>query len=104
MSLDSIVNSFDAEKLNEKFTQEDVSAAGYDFDILFKNANQDKKLGVKIQNAKLDSYSINGQIGDKSIIQTSWSFEITESTGILISGAYNQPTLSAIYTNESINP
>jgi len=104
MSLDSIVNSFDAEKLNEKFTQEDVSAAGYDFDILFKNSNQDKKLGVKIQNAKLDSYSINGQIGDKSIIQTSWSFEITESTGILISGAYNQPTLSAIYTNESINP
>jgi hypothetical protein len=104
MSLDSVVNSFDAEKLNEKFTQEDVSAAGYDFDILFKNANQDKKLGVKIQNAKLDSYSINGQIGDKSMIQTSWSFEVTESTGILISGAYNQPTLSAIYTNESINP
>jgi len=71
---------------------------------LFKNANQDKKLGVKIQNAKLDSYSINGQVGDKSMIQTSWSFEITESTGILMSGSYNQPTLSAIYTNESINP
>jgi hypothetical protein len=71
---------------------------------MFKNANQDKKLGVKIQNAKMDSYSINGQIGDKSMIQTSWSFEITESTGILMSGSYNQPTLSAIYTNESINP
>jgi hypothetical protein len=104
VSLDSIVDTFEVEKLNSKFGAEDVSAAGYDFDIMFKNANQDKKLGVKIQNAKMDSYSINGQIGDKSMIQTSWSFEITESTGILMSGSYNQPTLSAIYTNESINP
>jgi hypothetical protein len=71
---------------------------------MFKNANQDKKLGVKIQNAKMDSYSINGQIGDKSIIQTNWSFEVSETTGILMSGSYGQPALSAVYVNESINP
>ncbi len=62
------------------------------------------QMQLLIQNARLDSYNIGSQIGDKSVISTNWSFEITETTGILFSGAYGEPTQSAIYINESINP
>jgi hypothetical protein len=103
-NVSSIVDSFSAENLATTFAAEDVTISGYNFDILFqKNANK-KKFGIKIQNARLDSYSIGSQIGDKSVISTNWSFEINEGTGILFSGSYGTPTQSAIYINESINP
>jgi hypothetical protein len=104
VSLESIVESFAAENLAQKLQQENVSVSGYNFDITFRDAQSNPKLGIKVQNAFLDSYSINPQIGGNATIQTNWSFEVSETTGILMSGSYGQPALSAVYTNESINP
>jgi hypothetical protein len=104
VSLESIVESFGAENLAQKLQQENVSVSGYNFDITFRDAQSNPKLGIKVQNAFLDSYSINPQIGGNATIQTNWSFEVSETTGILMSGSYGQPSLSAIYINESINP
>ena len=104
VSLESIVESFGAENLAQKLQQENVSVSGYNFDVTFRDAQSNPKLGIKIQNAFLDSYSINPQIGGNATIQTNWSFEVSESTGILMSGSYGQPSLSAVYINESINP
>jgi len=104
VSLESTVESFSAENLAQKLQQENITVSGYNFDVLFRDAQSNPKLGIKIQNAFLDSYSINPQIGGAATIQTNWSFEVSESTGILMSGSYSQPSLSAIYVNESINP
>ena len=104
VSLESTVESFSAENLAQKLQQENLTVSGYNFDVLFRDAQSNPKLGIKIQNAFLDSYSINPQIGGAATIQTNWSFEVSESTGILMSGSYSQPSLSAIYVNESINP
>lgn len=104
LSVDSLVDSFQAENLANTFKAEDVSISGYNFDILFRNSNRVNKFGVRIQNARLDSYSIGASIGDRTFIQTSWSFEVTPTTGILLSGSFGAPALSAIYINESINP
>ena len=104
MSLESIVSGFNSENLAATFAAEDVTISGYNFDILFKNMAGKKKLGIKIQNARLDSYSMGTQIGNKTSIKTNWSFEINDSTGILMSGSCGTPTQSAIYINESINP
>jgi len=104
LSIDSLVDSFQAENLANTFKSEDVAISGYDFDVLFKNSRGVEKFGLKVQNARLDSYSLGAQIGDRTSVQTSWSFEITPTTGILVSGSFGAPTLSAIYINESINP
>ena len=104
MSVDSLVDSFQAENLANTFKTEDVTISGYNFDILFRNSNRKNKFGIKIQNARLDSYSLGAQIGDRTSVQTSWSFEVTPTTGILMSGSFRSPTLSSIYINESINP
>lgn len=104
MSLESVVSGIGVENLANTFAAEDVSISGYNFDIMFKNQRQKPKLGIKIQNARLDSYNIGTQIGGKTSIKTNWSFEINDSTGILMSGSCGTPTQSAIYINESINP
>jgi hypothetical protein len=103
LSIDSLVDSFTAENLATTFKQEDVSISGYLFDIVFSNQANVKKFGVKVQNARLDSYSIGSTIGDRSVISTSWSFEVNESTGILMSGSYAAPVATAGYITEAIN-
>ena len=103
LSIDSLVDSFSAENLMTRFNQEDVSISGYFFDIVFSNQANVKKFGVKVNNARLDSYSIGSTIGDRSVISTSWSFEINESTGILMSGSYAAPTPTAGFITEAIN-
>lgn len=102
MSLVSIVDTFEAYELANDFEQEDKTISGFDFDITFGNADKIPKLGIKIQNARLDSYSITQEIGPVSQIQTSWSFEINETTGILMSGSYGLKIVSN-RTTESIN-
>lgn len=103
LNIDSLVDSFTAENLATTFSQEDVSISGYLFDIVFSNQANVKKFGVKVQNARLDSYSIGSTIGDRSVISTSWSFEVNESTGILMSGSYTAPATTAGYITEAIN-
>jgi hypothetical protein len=103
LSIDSLVDSFTAENLATTFKQEDVSISGYLFDIVFSNHANVKKFGVKVQNARLDSYSIGSTIGDRSVISTSWSFEVNESTGILMSGSYAAPVPTAGFITEAIN-
>jgi len=103
LSIDSLVDSFSAENLMTRFNDEDVSISGYFFDIVFSNYAKVKKFGVKVNNARLDSYSIGSKIGDRSVISTSWSFEINESTGILMSGSYASPVLTAGFITEAIN-
>jgi hypothetical protein len=103
LNIDSLVDSFIAENLATTFKNEDVSISGYSFDIVFSNQADIKKFGVKVQNARLDSYNIGSQIGDKSVISTSWSFEVNQSTGILMSGSYAAPVATAGYITESIN-
>jgi len=103
LSIDSLVDSFTAENLMTTFNQEDVSISGYFFDIVFSNQASVKKFGVKVNNARLDSYSIGSTIGDRSVISTSWSFEVNESTGILMSGSYAAPTPTAQFITEAIN-
>lgn len=114
LNIDSIVSNFKAsdfegEKINsnlqETFNNEDKgqSISGYDFDIVFSNYAGLKKFGIKIQNARLESYSIGSQIGDRSTIYTSWSFEVNEKTGILMSGSYAAPVLNNNYITEAIN-
>jgi len=104
ISLSSLVDTVSKENLASTFEAEDITISGYNFDIMFSNSKGTNKMGVKISNAKLDSYSIGSQIGDRSVIQTSWSFEITDTTGILMSGSCPTPTPNSIYINESINP
>ena len=58
LSIDSLVDSFSAENLMTRFNQEDVSISGYFFDIVFSNQANVKKFGVKVNNARLDSYSL----------------------------------------------
>ena len=103
LNIDSLVDSFTAENLATTFAQEDVSISGYLFDIVFSNQANVKKFGVKVQNARLDSYSIGSTIGDRSTISTSWSFEVDQSTGILMSGSYAAPATTAGYLTEAIN-
>ena len=103
LSIDSLVDSFTAENLATTFQQEDVSISGYLFDIVFSNQENVKKFGVKVQNARLDSYSIGSTIGDRSVVSTSWSFEVNESTGILMSGSYAAPAATAGFITEAIN-
>lgn len=103
LNIDSLVDSFSAENLATTFNEEDVSISGYLFDIVFSNHADIKKFGIKIQNARLDSYSIGSTIGDRSVISTSWSFEINQSTGILMSGSYSSPVTTAGYITEAIN-
>lgn len=102
MSLSAIVDTFEAETLAETFENEDKIISGFNFDITFGNWSQIPKFGIKIQNARLDSYSISQQIGPVSQIQTSWSFEVNENTGILMSGSYAISLRSNTIT-ESIN-
>lgn len=90
-NIDSLVDSFQTENIRDSFNNEDKTTKGYNFDIIFSNYTGRNKFGIKIQNAKLDSYSIGNAIGDRSIISTSWSFEVNENTGILFSGSYPQP-------------
>lgn len=105
LNLDSIVSNFNSENLQQTFNREDTNQliSGYNFDIVFSNYTGLRKFGIKIQNAKLDSYSINSQIGNQSIISTSWSFEVNERTGILMSGSYAPPVPVANYVTEAIN-
>jgi hypothetical protein len=103
LSIDSLVDSFTAENLATTFQQEDVSISGYLFDIVFSNQENVKKFGVKVQNARLDSYSIGSTIGDRSVISTSWSFEVNELTGILMSGSYAAPAATGGFITEAIN-
>lgn len=103
MSLSAIVDTFDAETLANTFEQEDKIISGFNFDITFGNWSQVPKFGIKIQNARLDSYSISQQIGPVSQIETSWSFEINESTGILMSGSYSVKLIQGGRVTESIN-
>lgn len=103
LSIDSLVDSFTAENLATTFQQEDVSISGYSFDIVFSNQANVKKFGVKVQNARLDSYSIGSTIGDRSVISTSWSFEVNELTGILMSGSYAAPAATGGFITEAIN-
>lgn len=102
MSLVSIVDTLEAHELAKDFEDEDKTISGYNFDITFGNINKIPKLGIKIQNARLDSYSISQEIGPVSQIQTSWSFEINETTGMLMSGSYVVKLVSN-RTTESIN-
>ena len=104
MSVDSLVDTFEAENLAESFKTEDVTTSGYDFNVVFKNPNNVEKLGIKIQNARLESYSLGAQIGNRTFVQTSWTFEVSPTTGILMSGSFGTPALSSVYINESINP
>jgi hypothetical protein len=103
MSLSTLVDSVSKENLAAIFEAEDVTVSGYNFDIMFSTTKGTQKFGVKINNARLDSYSIGSQIGDKSIAQTSWSFEVNDTTGILMSGSCGTPQVGT-YINESINP
>lgn len=102
ISLSTIVDDFNSETLAETFENEDKTISGFNFDITFGNPNRIPKFGIKIQNARLDSYSISQEIGPVSQIQTSWSFEINENTGILMSGSYAVKLVSNRAT-ESIN-
>lgn len=102
MSLVNIVDNFTASDLSSEFENEDKTISGFNFDITFANATRIPKFGIKIQNARLDSYSITQEIGPVSQIQTSWSFEINETTGILMSGSYEVKVISN-RTTESIN-
>lgn len=104
MNLSSLVDTVSTENLAKTFESEDVSISGYNFEIVFSNPTGASKFALKIANAKLDSYSIGSQIGDRSTIQTSWSFEINDSTGILMSGSCGTPTPNSVYINESLNP
>ena len=103
MSLSAIVDTFYAETLANTFEQEDKIISGFNFDITFGNWSQVPKFGIKIQNARLDSYSISQQIGPVSQIETSWSFEVNESTGILMSGSYSVKLIPQGRVTESIN-
>lgn len=103
MSLSTIVDNFEAETLAETFENEDKMISGFNFDITFGNSNRVPKFGIKIQNARLDSYSISQEIGPVSQIQTSWSFEVNENTGILMSGSYSVKLIEAGRVTESIN-
>lgn len=102
ISLSTIVDTFHAETIAETFENEDKTISGFNFDITFGNPNQVPKFGIKIQNARLDSYSISQEIGPFSQIDTSWSFEVSETTGILMSGSYQVKTVNNRMT-ESIN-
>jgi len=102
-NIDSMVDSFQKENLVTTFSNEDKMASGYNFDIMFSNYTGQNRFGVKIQNARLDSYSIGNSIGDRSIISTSWSFEVNESTGILFSGSHPEPTLLSNRPTDSFN-
>jgi hypothetical protein len=102
-NLDSLVDSFQRQNLVTVFSNEDRTVSGYNFDIMFSNITGKNKFGVKIQNARLDSYSIGSSIGDRSIISTSWSFEINDSTGILFSGSYPTPTTVSNRVTDSFN-
>ena len=57
LSIDSLVYSFQAENLANTFKTEDLAISGYNFDLLFKNSRGKDKFGIKIQNARLTSYS-----------------------------------------------
>jgi hypothetical protein len=105
LNIDSMVKTFNTENLQQNFNAEDKGQllSGYNFDIIFSNYTGLKKFGVKIQNARLDSYSIGAQIGDQSIISTSWSFEVNERTGVLMSGSYAPPVPVVNYITEAIN-
>lgn len=105
LNLDSMVKSFGGQNLEQSFNGEDKNQliSGYNFDIVFSNYTGLRKFGIKIQNARLDSYSIESQIGDRSIISTSWSFEINEQTGISMSGSYASPVGVSNYITEAIN-
>lgn len=103
LNIDSLVDTFYAENLASTFVAEDITISGYNFDIVFGNLTGKGKMGVKIQNAKLDSYSVGLSIGNKSSISTTWSFEVTQSTGILISGSYPTPNIVNQRLIESIN-
>ena len=102
-NIDSLVDSFQTEDIRYSFENEDKTTKGYNFDIMFSNYTGKNKFGIKIQNARLDSYSIGNSIGDRSIISTSWSFEINENTGVLFSGSYPEPTLISNRIADSFN-
>jgi hypothetical protein len=102
-NLDSLVDSFQKQNLVTAFSNEDKTVSGYNFDIMFSNFTGRKRFGVRIQNARLDSYSIGSSIGDRSIISTSWSFEVNDSTGISFSGSFPTPTLVTHMITDSFN-
>ena len=102
INLVSTVDTLEATDLALTFEAEDKTISGYNFDITFANANRVPKFGIKIQNARLNSYSISQEIGPVSQIETSWSFEVNETTGILMSGSYIANLISD-RTTESIN-
>jgi hypothetical protein len=102
-NIDSLVDSFQKENLVTSFSNEDKTTRGYNFDIMFSSYTGRNKFGIKIQNARLDSYSIGNAIGDRSVISTSWSFEVNEGTGILFSGSYPSPTVVTNRITDSFN-
>jgi hypothetical protein len=103
VSIETIVDSFAVENLAETFRKEDVSISGYNFNVTFKNQKDVEKFGVRISGAKLDSYQIGSQIGGQTRVSTNWSFPISDSTELLVSGSRPNKSISAVYANESIS-
>jgi hypothetical protein len=66
-----------------------VSESGYDLEVEFQDPNNLEKSSIIIQNAKLESYSFGMQVNDKMLFNARYSFQITESGGLLMNTAPN---------------
>lgn len=105
VSIETLVSGFAAENLAQTFEKEDVTIGGCNFEVIFKNSLNVPKFGLKILNAKLDSYQLGSQIGGQTKVNTSWSFEVTSSlygSNLLVSGSRPNRTVGN-YASESIN-
>jgi hypothetical protein len=60
-----------------------VSESGYDLELEFKDPRYSASASIVIQNAKLDSYALSLPINDRMTFNAKYSFEITETGGLL---------------------
>lgn len=105
VSMENLVSDFAVENLAQVFEREDVNISGCNFELIFKNNSNLPRFGLKILNAKLDSYQLGSQIGGQTRVSTNWSFEITSSlygSNLLVSGSRPNRNIGA-YATESIN-
>lgn len=105
VSMENLVSDFAAENLAQVFEREDVNISGCNFELIFKNSSNLPRFGLKILNAKLDSYQLGSQIGGQTRVSTNWSFEIASpfaGAGIQASGSRPNRNIGN-YASESIN-
>lgn len=105
LNLTSLVDQRVYENLAKTFEAEAVQGNHWAaaFDIKFRNTENTLKLALGITGATMNSYSYSSTIGDRVLVNTSWSFEFPNGQAVSASGSYGDPALSSIYTNESFN-